>query len=219
MDRQALAITRRVLGPTHPETGSLLINLSDILTREGQYSEAEQMGREAIEIDRRALGPEHAFTLAAMNNLTLALAHEGKFSEAEPLARSTLEGYRHAMGPNSPETMGSMDTLVYCIYLEHHYADAEKMERELVDLQRRVFGPDDPRTAQVTYNLAAFQALMGKREEALASLRQSVEHGLAPSEDLKIESDADLRSLHGDPRFAEIVAIGKQRAAAAQSAK
>ena len=93
------------------------------------------------------------------------------------------------------------------------------MGRDLVDFDRRVLGPDDPSTAQVTYNLAAFQALMGKREEALANLRQSVEHGLAPSQDLKIESDADLRSLHGDPRFAEIVAIGKQRAAAAQSAK
>ena len=219
MDRQALAITRRVLGPTHPETGSLLINLSDILTREGQYSEAEQMGREAIEIDRRALGPEHAFTLAAMNNLTLALAHEGKFSEVEPLARSTLEAYQHAMGPNHPSTLGSMDTLVYCLYLEHHYADAEKMGRDLVDFERRVLGPDDPSTAQVTYNLAAYLALQGKRDEAISNLRQSVEHGLAPSEDLKIEADADLRSLHGDPRFAEIVAIGKQRAAAAQSAK
>ena len=154
-----------------------------------------------------------------MNNLTLALAHEGKFSEAEPLARSTLEGYQHAMGPNHPRTIESMDTLVYCLYLEHHYADAEKMGRDLVDFERRVFGPDDPSTAQVTYNLAAFQALMGKHDEALVNLRQSVEHGLAPSEDFKIESDADLRSLHGDPRFAEIVDIGKQRAAAAQGAK
>ncbi|MGA9145290.1 MAG: serine/threonine-protein kinase [Candidatus Acidiferrales bacterium] len=219
MDRQALAITRRALGPEHPETASLLINLTDILTREGQYAEAEQMGSEAIEIDRRALGPEHAFTLAAMNNLTLALAREGKFSEAEPLARSTLEAYRHAMGPNHPDTLGSMDTLVYCLYLEHRYADAEKMARDLADFDRRVLGPEDSSTAHVTYNLAAFLALQGKRDEALSNLRQSVEHGLAPSEDLKIESDADLRSLHGDPRFAEIVGIAKQRAAAAQGAK
>ena len=186
---------------------------------EKNYAEAEQMGSEAIEIDRRALGPEHAFTLAAMNNLTLALAHEGKLSEAEPLARSTLEGYQHAMGPNHPSTLGAMDTLVYCLYLEHHYVDAEKMGRDLVDLERRVFGPDDPSTAQVTYNLAAFQALVGKHDEALVNLRLSVEHGPAPSEDLKIELDADLRSLHGDPRFTAIVAIGKQRAAAAQGAK
>ena len=219
MDRQALAITRHALGPQHPETGSLLINLTDILTREGHYAEAEKMGREAVEIDRRALGPEHAFTLAAMNNLTLALAHEGKFGEAEPLARSTLEGYQHAMGPNHPGTIGSLDTLVYCLYLEHHYAEAEKLGKELVDFERRVLGPDDSSTAQVTYNLAAYLALQGKRDEALSTLRQSVEHGLAPSEDLKIESDVDLRSLHGDPRFAEIVAIGKQRAAAAQGAK
>lgn len=101
MDRQALDTTRRALGPQHPETASLLINLGDLLMPERQYPEAEQMAREAIDIDRRALGPEHAFTLAAMNNMTLALAYEGKFSEAKPLARSTLEAYQHAMGSES----------------------------------------------------------------------------------------------------------------------
>ncbi len=219
MDRKALEITRRVLGPQHPETASLLINLSDIFLREGNYTESEQTGREAIDIDRRALGPEHAFTLAAMNNLALALAHEGKFSEAEPLARNALAGNRHAMGPDSRTTMNALDTLVYCFYLEHHYAEAEKMGNELVDMERRGLGPDDPSTAQVTYNLAAYLALQGKRDEALTMLRQSVEHGLAPGEDLKIDSDPDLRSLHGDPRFDEIVATGKQRAASAESAK
>ena len=93
------------------------------------------------------------------------------------------------------------------------------MGKELVDLERSVLGTENPSTAQVTYNLAAFQALLSRREEALANLQQSVEHGLAPSEDLKIESDKDLRSLHGDPRFTEIVAIGKQRAAVAHGAK
>ena len=115
--------------------------------------------------------------------------------------------------------MQALDTLVYCVYLEHHYPEAERLGKELVDFERRVLGPDDSSTAQVTYNLAVYLALQGKREEALSNLRQSVERGLAPSEDLKIESDADLRSLHGDPGFTEVVAIGKQRAAATQGAK
>jgi hypothetical protein len=34
-----------------------------------------------------------------------------------------------------------------------------------------------------------------------------------------IESDPDLKSLHDDPRFAAIVAEGKQRAAAATATK
>ena len=47
-------------------------------------------------------------------------------------------------------------------------------------------------------------------------LSQAVDHGLSPSVDLGIDKDPDLKSLHGDPRFAALVAHAKERAAAAQ---
>jgi hypothetical protein len=43
-----------------------------------------------------------------------------------------------------------------------------------------------------------------------------VTRGLSGYGDLQIESDPDLKSLHGDPRFDALVAEARQRAAATQ---
>jgi hypothetical protein len=43
-----------------------------------------------------------------------------------------------------------------------------------------------------------------------------VDHGLTPDNDLRIENEPDLKSLHGDSRFDALVAYAKQRAAAVQ---
>jgi len=44
-------------------------------------------------------------------------------------------------------------------------------------------------------------------------LRQAVDHGLPPRIDLNIEKEPYFNSLHGDPRFAALVAHAKERAA------
>jgi hypothetical protein len=41
-----------------------------------------------------------------------------------------------------------------------------------------------------------------------------VDHGIAPQADLGMQNDDDLKALHGDPRFATLVAHAKERAAA-----
>jgi hypothetical protein len=58
----------------------------------------------------------------------------------------------------------------------------------------------------------------GQVEQALSLLRQAVDHGLTPLSGLSMETDSLLNSLHGDPRFAALVAHAKERAAAAQKA-
>jgi len=50
-------------------------------------------------------------------------------------------------------------------------------------------------------------------------LRQVVDHGLSPQEDLGLEKDPLFSSLHGDPQFEAIVADARQRAAEAQNTK
>jgi hypothetical protein len=48
------------------------------------------------------------------------------------------------------------------------------------------------------------------------SLLHQLVDRLDPETDLWIEKDADLNSLHGDPRFDALVVHAKERAAAAQ---
>jgi hypothetical protein len=57
-------------------------------------------------------------------------------------------------------------------------------------------------------------AVEGRREEAISFLSESVDHGLDSSTASNMEKDTDLKSLHGDPRFALLVAHAKESATA-----
>jgi Tetratricopeptide repeat len=99
---------------------------------------------------------------------------------------------------------------------EGRSVQAEKMQREVLAIQRRVLGPEHMDTAASTYNLALVEVHLRQTSEALRLLREAVEHGLSPGDCLGVDKEPDFKSLHGDPRFQEIVAEAKQHAAAAQ---
>lgn len=60
--------------------------------------------------------------------------------------------------------------------------------------------PDDP---IVLYNVACNFATLGEAEESLDYLEQAVEHGTVSSDWMR--NDEDLESLHGNPRYAELL--------------
>jgi len=216
LDHELLDTQRRVLGPEHPDTLATIGNLATTLGNEGRYAEAEKLKRELLDIERRVLGPEHLDTLRTINNLAATIEDEGRYTEAERMERDLLDTERRVLGPEHPDTLRTISNLDDTLSKEGRYLEAEKMQREALDIQRRVLGADHPSTAISVYNLSCFAAHLGHRDEAFSLLRQAVDHGLPPYVDLGIEKDPDLQALHGDPRFATIVADAKDRAAAAQ---
>jgi len=216
LDREILEIRRRVLGPEHPDTLASMDDLATALEIEGRPAEAEKLNRHTLEIKRRVLGPEHPDTLTSMSNLAAVLNDVGHYTEAERLSRETLDIRRRVLGPEHPDTLESMINLDDALTREGRYGEAEKLNRETLESLRRVLGPEHPNTAISTYNLAYIMAHKGKRGEAFSLLLQAVNHGLPAAGDLGIEKDPRLKPLHGDPRFAALVAGAKARAAAAQ---
>ena len=67
----------------------------------------------------------------------------------------------------------------------------------------RAFAPD----VLLSYNLACAQARLGRNDEALASLSDSIDRGFAATEDML--HDPDLLPLRGDPRFSALVTRAK----------
>jgi hypothetical protein len=51
LDREALNIERRVLGPEHSDTLVSMVNLGRVLTEAGRYAEAEKLQREELTFD------------------------------------------------------------------------------------------------------------------------------------------------------------------------
>jgi serine/threonine protein kinase len=207
LDRETLDLRRRVSGPDHPETVGVMNDLAVVLEAEQQYAEAEKLGREAVDIERRVLGPEHSTTLLTMSNLANALADQNRLDEAAKLLRETMDTQQRTLGREHPDTLHSADNLASILDDQGHHVEAEKMQRDTVDIQRRVLGPEHPATLNAIYNLACYTARNGKRDEALSLLQEVVAHG----QGLQMQTDADLKSLHGDPRFDALVAKLKEK--------
>jgi eukaryotic-like serine/threonine-protein kinase len=219
LDREALDIRRRILGPEHPDTLISIDNLASDLSLDPaseHRAEAEKLYRETADIRRRVLGPEHPDTLTSMYNLAAVLSYEGHYAEAEKLQREILDVYRRVLGPEHPLTLGSMGDLAATLTSMRDYAEAEKVLKQVLEIQRHIFGPESRYTAVSTYNLACVAARRGRRDEALSLLREAVDHGLGQDTESAMAIDPDLKSLHGDPRFAALVAHAKEGAAAAR---
>jgi non-specific serine/threonine protein kinase/serine/threonine-protein kinase len=212
--RETIEIQRRALGPEYPDTLRSVVNLADTLYLEGRYAEAEKLGRETLEIQRRVEGSEHPEVLLSMHNLAGVLNKTGRYAEAETLGRTTLELRRRVLGPEHPSTLRSMVCLATSLLHEGHLTEAEKLLQDAVAIQRRVLGPNHRNVGATLYELAILKAQEGKNDDAVTVLREAMDHGLSADDSQGLETDPDLKSLHGDPRFTALLAETKERAAA-----
>ncbi|MBZ5687441.1 MAG: serine/threonine-protein kinase [Acidobacteriia bacterium] len=214
--RETLTVQRRVLGSDHQNSVATMNSLAIALQHQQKLDEAESLYREALDTSRRVLGPEHPGTLMEMGNLGTIFQDRKQYSEAEKVEREVLTIRRRTLGADHPDTALAMFNIADALHHEGRNAESAALFRETADIQRRVLGPTHSDTLDTLYNLACALATDHKPGEALAVLRQAVENGFPPpNEHLKIESDEELKSLHGDPRFAAIVAEAQERAASA----
>ena len=211
--RETLEIQRRVLGSDHQNSVSTMSALAVALQHEHRLDEAEGLYREAIDTSRRVLGPEHPGTLMEMGNLATVFQDRGQYREAEKMQREVLAIRRRVLGPDHPDTALALFNIADLLYHEHRYAETATLYRETVDIQRRALGETHPDTLDSLFRLATVLAVLGKKDEAISTLREAVEHGLDAETVANLDKNADLKSLHGDPRFAALVSDAQKRAA------
>lgn len=214
--REALKMDQQALGSDHPSVLRDMFNLGGILTEEQHYADAEEMFRQLIESARRVLGPQHPSTLAAMGNRAMVFTAEKRYADAEKLYREIGEAQRQTLGPQHASTLLTMGNLGFVLIEEKNYPEAEKVLRETHAGLLQVLGPSHEVTTGAAYKLARVLALEGKKEEALISLRAFAEVESSVENIQNLEKDDSFQSLHGDPRFAAILATARQRIAAAQ---
>ena len=213
MKRNAFDLSRRVLGPEDPQTLKMANSLVAVLWQQGDdrlYDEAEQVQRDAIDMEKRVLGPEHPDTLNGMINLGVIMRRMGRYVEAEKIYRETLAIQNRVFGPEHPDTLVLRDSLAIAIAKQRRYQEAEGIYEETLAVIRRVYGPNHPTTAGSIYNMACLEAVQGHHDKALALLSDALDHGLNANVAMGIESDEDLQSLHGQPRFAALVARARK---------
>ena len=211
LQRESLEIERRVLGPEHPDTLLTMLNIAVTLNAEGKVEEGDKLARETLAIAQRVLGPAHPFTLNTMQYFVQENQQVHKYGEVEKDQRGILAVEEKNFGAEDPKTLNEMSELALTLANEHRYGEAQKLLEDVGEIQKRKYGADDARTAGTTYNLACVAVRAGKKEEALALLREAMEHGLGADVAGAMGKDTDLAGLQGEAGFAEIVEEGKKR--------
>jgi hypothetical protein len=115
------------------------------------------------------------------------------------------------IGPDHPETLRTVGELAATLFLRHKDAEAHQLYATRLEAIARTQGKDS--LAEAWYDYACAAAVAEQLDEAIDHLRQAVRLGFSDSEHMS--SDQDLKSLHGDPRFEQLVLDARQRATAA----
>jgi len=96
LQKQALAIREKALGPDHPDVATNLNSLAGLYGARDDYAAAEPLLQRALAIREKALGADDRYTAQSLNNLALLYAAEGRYDEAEPLYQRAVAIFEHA---------------------------------------------------------------------------------------------------------------------------
>jgi tetratricopeptide (TPR) repeat protein len=199
--REALAILLRTLGPDHPSTLVLELNLTRGLRSEGHLQEAEKMQRDALATEIRAHGLEYPDTLLAQSELAKTLFVERRYGEAEKLARDAFDIQLRKLGPRHRDVLDTLQRLGMAMALNHHYAQAQLLFADVIDKARTSKGSGNP--WYVWYAFACAATLAGHQDDAIGYLHEAVNLGLSDADGLV--TDDDLQSLRPNARFQQMV--------------
>lgn len=212
LERQVVDAESRVLGPEHPQTLQSTLELATSLERQNRNVEAEKLQRQVVEQESRILSPDSRVLLVSKAGLADTLLAENRYDEAESLLREIVDSDRRVLGPDHPNTLDAMNSLANTLMEAGKYSEAETLYSQVYKGDQRV-RPNSPSAAITLYNLGCVTAHQGRKTESISFLNAAVDHGLPVYGDLAIEKDPDLNALHGDPRFAAVVAHAKEVAA------
>ena len=81
MQREALAMRKKLLGNEHPAVATSLANLGSVFRRQGKLAEAETIQREGLAMRRKLLGDEHPDVASSLAYLAVVLRTRGKLTE------------------------------------------------------------------------------------------------------------------------------------------
>jgi eukaryotic-like serine/threonine-protein kinase len=213
LDREALGLWVRTVGPEHPGTLWSQSNLAGVLLKEGHVHEAEKLQRETLATQLRVFGPQHRGTLLSQASLAGILNREGHYAEAEKIARQAFEIQLRTLGPLHTETLDSLQRLGTALAYSHHYAEASQLFRDVIEKGSN--SPAQGNPFSVWYSFACVAAAANQPDDALQYLNEAVNRGYKDVDGLM--SDDDLKNLHPNPKFQQLVATLKHPPATVQT--
>jgi tetratricopeptide (TPR) repeat protein len=194
---------KKILGKEHPDTLRSMNNLALVLSRQGNYKEAEPIHRQVLALYGTVLGKEHPDTLTSMNNLAEVLSSQGSYKEAERIHRQALTLKETVLGKEHPDTLTIMNNLASVFRDRGKYEAAEQMNRRALERtplpSSSIFKDSDESDSSETASVAS--STWSESSKSSASSHASASGTLVAALDEVITdfmSDEQLRCLFAE---------------------
>jgi non-specific serine/threonine protein kinase/serine/threonine-protein kinase len=209
LQREAIELVSRRLGPEEPSTYTEISNLAMLLEVIGKADEALPLARQAADGLRRVAGTDRRATIDALARLGHVLRTRGgpgALTEAVSLHREVLAFYESKMGPDHGSTLEFRKSMIELLLLLDRPAEAEPQARAILVSHQRMLGVEDLSTLKADARLARVLIAEGaKLEEAEKLAKVAAERTpriTSPTEDYAVyhgATYADARRALGDP--------------------
>jgi len=175
LQREALAMRRRLYGELHPEVALGLSNLAANLGSQGRFDDAIEFNKQSIDQHRKLFGERHPRTAQAMASYAKNLDRSGRPAEAIAMRRLVVEINIESVGAGHRETLDSRFNLGWAMDAAKDYAGAEEQYRAMLEWARINYKSPDHRTAGVIMLVAATVNNQGRHADAEALYREALE--------------------------------------------
>ncbi len=174
LQREALAIQRKLLGNDNPDTAWTLNNLAWILREQGNLTEAEGFQRQAVALAKKASKSEQLDVATSLVGLGNILVKEHQPSQAESSYREALAIQRKSLGNENPKVAASLHLLGDVLAFQGKLPEAETIQREALAIQRKLLGNEHPDVGISLGALAWILRDQGKLAEAETTQLESL---------------------------------------------
>lgn len=206
LNKQALAIDRRLFGEQHPAVVQELNNLGAIEESRGDYFAAEAYYRQALAITEAWYGTDHPETAANLTALAQELSYEKRDQDAQPLLERALAIQKRVNGPVTATVATTLNLLGMLAYNRDDYQAARAYFTEAMESWKQLYGDQHQSVAVAYSNLGS--VCLGEKDFSCAETMyreaiQRFEKISAASVNVAIAHAKLGRALLRDGRFKE----------------
>ncbi|KAE8139195.1 hypothetical protein BDV38DRAFT_242967 [Aspergillus pseudotamarii] len=149
--------------------------LGSVMAQRQRYADAEGLFNKSWKLYEQALGAIHLNTIRAMDLLTGTLYNLGKLTELTYLLPELIERKKQVFGMLNRDTLDTVNMFEVILIRVTKYNEAGDSIAHTLQLSEGFLGKDDPQTIRSKMNLAVARCGQGRKDEALALVRQVFE--------------------------------------------
>ncbi len=172
--REAMAIQRRVYGPTSDRVAVSLSDVSVAVGDQGRLAEAESLDDVALAM-LRTNHPEPSERVAmVLAQLASVRDFEGKIGPADSTYRETLALEKQLLGPEHPDYAGTLSNYSMFVFDQKRYTEAAADAREILALRGKTLPESHPAISAALQTLGRSLDQLGDSAGAERALRESL---------------------------------------------